>query len=601
MRHSMLRPIVAKRLRTTATALVMLLALTLVIPVVATASYSFTLGGEKKFGGSVSDGLAVTKKDGKYSIGLKRVLVWKLEGAAGFDPRSAQRLTDGHTLVADSAGARVIEYDENGKAVWSYDTGDNPTLLKPYHAQRLASTVSGQRGNTLIVDREGRSVIEVDSSKKVVWRYGTGAHSTDSGALSDPVYAVRLAGGNTLIADNDGGHRVIEVRTSDYDPALPSDGYLASSVVWRFGVDGVEGNTNGRVAAPRHAQRLPNGNTLIADEEAHHVIEVDPSGTIVWQYGKAGVRGSDSNRLDSPTAAQRQSDGTTLITDSGNARIIRVSSNLKTIEKINTGTAGSLRSPQSAIFTPTGTVLLADQDNHRLLEFGNASSGRHTTGKLDLGTAGVKKRLTRIDAMSTRPTKTAVKLQYSVNGGKWKSVGGPTISFPTGLNATYVRVRTELSTTNRDVSPVLSSIVITYDLLPTAGTAGSTWANTYGQGLGPFAPGARPAQAPGPETGAISRTTKAPGAASALPQGSAVPGVAATSLYSGFLMQRVANGAQMTKDPRGLPGLPIEGAATAAALLLMTTVYSLGLASTTLSKVAHGALGALKSVLLRSM
>jgi len=539
----------------------------LVMPASASAAYVYSIGGAKKFGGSVSSGVSVVKTSGKYYLKLKPVLVWQFKPSSSFDPRSAQRLSNGRTLVADTASARVVEYDGNGDEKWAYAKD----LVTPYSAQRLASSVSGKKGNTLIVDRGGRSVIEVDADGNTVWRYGTGTASLDPGNLMDPVYAVRLAGGNTLICDNEGAHRVIEVNS-------------AGDIVWRYGTDGL---------APRHAQRLTNNNTLIADEDGHRVMEVNISGTVVWQFGKTGVSGTDLNRLKRPVSAQRQTDGSTLISDSGNSRLLRVSSDLKKVEKVDTasfGSAGGLDEPQTALFTPSGTVLVADQANHRLLEFGNATSGRYTSAKLDLGTAGVKKRITRIDAISTRPASTAVKLQYSVDGGSWKSVGGPTITFPAGLNATSVRVRTDLTTTNRDVTPVVNSVMVTYELFPTVGTSTTAWGQLYG----PFTFG-------GTTAAGGSSATKAPGAAGALPQANAVPGVAATTLYSGFLMQRVANGAQMTKDTRGLPGLPIEAAGTAAALLLMTTVYGLGLASTTLSRVAHGALEALKSVMLRSM
>ncbi len=48
-------------------------------------------------------------------------------------PRDADRLPNGHTLVTDSNGNRVIELDENGDVVWSVD------VAFPYESERLGT------------------------------------------------------------------------------------------------------------------------------------------------------------------------------------------------------------------------------------------------------------------------------------------------------------------------------------------------------------------------------------------------------------------------------------------------------------------------------
>jgi len=48
-------------------------------------------------------------------------------------PRDADRLPNGHTLVTDSNGDRVLEVDRDGEVVWSVDVGF------PYEAERLGS------------------------------------------------------------------------------------------------------------------------------------------------------------------------------------------------------------------------------------------------------------------------------------------------------------------------------------------------------------------------------------------------------------------------------------------------------------------------------
>jgi hypothetical protein len=97
--------------------------------------------------------------------------------------------------------------------------------------------------------------------------------------------AQRLPGGNTLIADN-GRRRVIEV-----DPR--------KQVVWEFDVP----NANRRPRPTmRQVRRLENGNTLICASTEDKVIEVSPDKRVVWTYA-----------LPFPYLATRLKNGNTLI------------------------------------------------------------------------------------------------------------------------------------------------------------------------------------------------------------------------------------------------------------------------------------------------
>jgi len=110
--------------------------------------------------------------------------------------------------------------------------------------------------------------------------------------LSYPDDAERLSNGNTLIADS-GNNRIIEV-TSD------------GTIVWDYSTG---------LNWPRDVERLLNGNTLIADASNNRVIEVASDSTLVWEY---------STGLNVPVDADRLSNGNTLIADCCNNRIIEV-------------------------------------------------------------------------------------------------------------------------------------------------------------------------------------------------------------------------------------------------------------------------------------
>jgi hypothetical protein len=65
---------------------------------------------------------------------------WSWQDARMQWPRDADRLPNGHTLIADSNGDRVFEVDEQGNQVWSVDVGF------PYEAERFASGDESHNG-----------------------------------------------------------------------------------------------------------------------------------------------------------------------------------------------------------------------------------------------------------------------------------------------------------------------------------------------------------------------------------------------------------------------------------------------------------------------
>jgi hypothetical protein len=97
--------------------------------------------------------------------------------------------------------------------------------------------------------------------------------------------AQRLPNGNTVIADN-GQHCILEVNPKN-------------EVVWRYDVE----NTNNRPdPTMRQMRRLSNGNTLICASTRDEVIEVTPDKKIVWRYS-----------IPFPYLATRLRNGNTLI------------------------------------------------------------------------------------------------------------------------------------------------------------------------------------------------------------------------------------------------------------------------------------------------
>jgi hypothetical protein len=181
-----------------------------------------------------------------------RSVVWEVGRPVVEVAESAQRLPDGHTVIADNGRHRVVEIDAKKEVVWQYDVANANRRPQPTMRQvrRLPN------GNTLICASTEDKVLEVSPAKEVVWSY----------ALPFPYLATRLDNGNTLISSGAGygsepGYFLVEV-----DPR--------GGVVWKYG--GQDSPPDQHLNWPSGFVRLPNGNTLISIARDGVLREVSP-------------------------------------------------------------------------------------------------------------------------------------------------------------------------------------------------------------------------------------------------------------------------------------------------------------------------------------
>lgn len=180
-----------------------------------------------------------------------KTIAWRLgKPTIGF-AESAQRLPNGHTVVADNAKMAVIEVDGDGKVVWRFDVPNdnkrpNPTMRQ---VRRLAN------GNTLICASTEDEVIEVAPDKSIVWRY----------KLPFPYLATRLANGNTLMSSGSGYGSPVGYFLVEVDPE--------GEVVWKYG--GADAPADQRLKWPSGFVRLPNGETYISEAQGAAIRVVD--------------------------------------------------------------------------------------------------------------------------------------------------------------------------------------------------------------------------------------------------------------------------------------------------------------------------------------
>jgi outer membrane protein assembly factor BamB len=186
-----------------------------------------------------------------------RRVVWEVGKPVVQSAESAQRLPNGHTVIADNGRMKVIEIDADKRVVWEFAVPNDNRRPRPTMRQvrRLAD------GNTLICASTEDKVIEVSPDKKIVWSY----------ALPFPYLATRLPNGHTLISSGTGygspvGYFVIEV-----------DG--AGKTIWKYG--GADAPADQHLNWPSGHLRLPNGNTLISIARDGAIREVAPDKSTV--------------------------------------------------------------------------------------------------------------------------------------------------------------------------------------------------------------------------------------------------------------------------------------------------------------------------------
>ncbi|WP_123538689.1 aryl-sulfate sulfotransferase [Halosimplex salinum] len=121
-------------------------------------------------------------------------------------------------------------------------------------------------GTFMVSVRNFDKVVAIDrETKDVEWTLGEDDNTTILHEQHNPDYFEGEDGTPTVIVADSLNDRVVEYERED--------GQWNRTWVVR----------GGGLNEPRDADRLPNGNTLIADRRAHRIVEVTPEGDVVWE------------------------------------------------------------------------------------------------------------------------------------------------------------------------------------------------------------------------------------------------------------------------------------------------------------------------------
>lgn len=235
-------------------------------------------------------------------------------------------------------------------------------------------------GNVLIADQFNNRVIEVDPmTHKVVWQFGNGSD---------------IPGPHSIVGTNDAERfgQLTLISGTGTPPGLPGCADVTNGcpdnrvvivdhrgrIIWQYGQAGVAGSGSDQLNTPVQSLFLvdfpgfPGPHVLITDQANQRVILVSLAKRIEWQYGTTGVSGSGPNQLNNPNSAEVLDNGDVLIADENNNRVIEISPGGRLMQTFTAH--GSVSGAAFASRLPNGDTLITDSNNNRIVEVDNGDN-----------------------------------------------------------------------------------------------------------------------------------------------------------------------------------------------------------------------------------
>jgi hypothetical protein len=249
------------------------------------ATAADTPAGQQSTGGITHSFLATGAET--YIMSGDGKITWRFAGAS----RDGWVLPSGHVLLAaaksqDYPGGAILELDKEGKVLFEFKGIQSEVdAVQPLDTGHILLTESGPKPRLLEIDREERALVKFPLQCQ-----------TRNFHMQTRM-ARKLPNGNFLVP------HLLDKVVREYTPT--------GKVVWEAATP-----TEPKDAWPFTAIRLENGNTLINCTHGDMVIEVDKDGKIVWQLTNADL---PTPLLHDPCGAQRLPNGNTVIASYGAA------------------------------------------------------------------------------------------------------------------------------------------------------------------------------------------------------------------------------------------------------------------------------------------
>jgi hypothetical protein len=200
---------------------------------------------------------------------------WQLPDV--LDAHDVDRIGDGELLLNDKSKGgddRVLIYDtETDRVVWEYRFANHTDQFPksgggPFEDDWTHNNDVEQirEGVVMVSVRNFDQVVAIDrETKEILWRLGADDDYDVLNEQHNPDFFVDESGRPTVLVADSENDRVAEYSRAD-------DGWERT---WTLSGGGLD--------EPRDADRLPNGNTLVADRRGHRLLEVTPEGQVVWE------------------------------------------------------------------------------------------------------------------------------------------------------------------------------------------------------------------------------------------------------------------------------------------------------------------------------
>jgi hypothetical protein len=220
-----------------------------------------------------------------YIVAADDTIPWRYPKST----RDGWVLPDGHILMAVSKskeypGGAVVEIDRDGKTHFEFKGSQSEVnTVQPLPNGNLVLTEAGPKPRVLEIDRAGKTVVEFAIQCQMQ------NHHMESRMSR------KLANGNYLVP------HLLDRVVREYKP----DG----AVAWE-----VRTPDEPKECWPFTAIRLENGNTLVNLTHGNRTVEFDSAGRIVWQVGNEDL---GAPLFRDPCGAQRLPNGNTVIASYG--------------------------------------------------------------------------------------------------------------------------------------------------------------------------------------------------------------------------------------------------------------------------------------------
>ena len=204
----------------------------------------------------------------------KEVIFTYSRSSEAIELSAIERLKNGNTLIVESGTSpHIIEVDKKGKIIST--TPLQPESDNTHMQTRMARKL--KNGNYLVPHLLAFAIKEYDAKGNVIKVFKTDLNELGGRATENwPFTAIRLDNGNTVTTLTH-GNKVVE-----FD--------AMGKVVWKVSNDDIAEHP---FQDPCGAQRLPNGNTVVASYGAKEgtikLFEISRDKKIVWSYSGYNV------------------------------------------------------------------------------------------------------------------------------------------------------------------------------------------------------------------------------------------------------------------------------------------------------------------------